>query len=76
MKRFIRRNQHLIGLSMVLVFVSGCAGAVSKTAEQLSKDAVSPIVVPIEQGQKAKKTLDGVNADQEERNRAMDETAP
>lgn len=73
MKEYLRRNKTFLAIAGLLVFGSGCAGAVSTTGEQLAEDALKPITVPIEQGQKAKGTLEAAQKAQEERQRQIDE---
>ena len=73
MLKHIRKHRHSIAAVGVLMFVAGCYGAVSKTADQLSHDAMMPVTVPIEQGNKAKDKLNQINAAQLQQNQEMEE---
>lgn len=73
MKRWLKQRKHVAMLTVLVTIGSGCLGAVQTTTKQLEKDALSPITVPIEQGLKAKNTIEGVNARQEERNAQIEE---
>jgi hypothetical protein len=61
MRRHLRKlheHKHLIMLTALLMFVSGCAGAVKKTGDQLTDDALSPVTVPIEGYKKGVDTVE------------------
>jgi len=73
MKEYLRRNKTFLAIAGLMVFGSGCAGAISTTGDQLAEDALKPITVPIEQGQKAKDMLDTAQQAQEGRQRLIDE---
>ena len=73
MRKHLARHKHLIITTGVLMFVSGCAGAVTQTGNQLGKDIAAPITVPIEQGQKAQGTLKDVNERQLQENQQMED---
>lgn len=73
MRHFVRRNKYWLFATALLVAGSGCVGAVSETTRQLNEDAMSPIVVPVEQYKKSKATLGTVEAGQEEKNRQIEE---
>lgn len=73
MKDYLRRNKTFLAIAGFLVFGSGCAGAISTTGDQLAEDALKPITVPVEQGQKAHETLEEVQRMQEEGNAALED---
>ena len=73
MKRFVEENKTLIAVTALLMLGAGCAGAINKTGQQLGEDAAKPITVPIEQGLKAKETLQGVNQKTLQENQQIEE---
>lgn len=73
MRRRLKKYKYHILLTMLLVAGSGCLGAVKKTNEQLTEEALKPITVPIEGYQRAKSATEGVNAAQAEKQRQIEE---
>lgn len=60
MRHHLERHKHLIVTAGLLMFASGCAGAISKTSDQLGKEAATttppPIERPLNQDQQAENT--------------------
>lgn len=73
MLKHVKKHKHTIAVAGLLMFVSGCMGAVSTTADQLGKDVAAPVVVPIREGTKAMDKLHGINDAQEQENREIEE---
>lgn len=46
--RFARRNKLLVAATALLMAGAGCVGAVNETGKQLTKDALTPISVPVQ----------------------------
>ncbi|HJV33196.1 MAG TPA: hypothetical protein VJ694_04175 [Patescibacteria group bacterium] len=45
---FARRNMFLVAATALLMAGAGCAGAIKKSGDQLTEDALKPITVPIQ----------------------------
>ena len=46
--RFAKRNKLLLAATALLMAGAGCVGAANETANQLTKDALMPISVPVQ----------------------------
>jgi len=66
-------RKHVAALTILATLGGGCLGAVKTTTRQLQEDALSPVVVPVEQGGKARKTLEGVSEREAERAKEIEE---
>ena len=73
MKVYLRKNRTMLMVAGLLVFGSGCVGALNTTGNQLTEDALKPISVPIREGSKAIDSLKNVNSLQVERQKQIDE---
>ena len=71
--RHIHKHKNLIMLTALLMFVSGCAGAVKKTGDQLTDDALSPVSVPIEGYKKGVDTVEKERDRLEKTNQQLEE---
>lgn len=45
---FANRNKFLVAATALLMAGAGCVGAVNETTQELTKDALTPITVPIQ----------------------------
>lgn len=70
---FARRNSFLLVATALLMAGAGCAGAVRKTGEQLTEDALKPISVPIEAYSQAVETASNAEAYDRMRQESMGE---
>lgn len=70
---YLRRNRAVLVMAGFLVLGSGCAGVVKETGDQLTEDALSPVTVPIREGNKAMDTLREIDAQQKAQNAEMEE---
>ncbi len=72
--RKLKKHKRLVLITALLVFGSGCFGAVSKTTQELSNDAMKPVSVPVEAYGHAKAVTNDVNAKQLEENKQIEAT--
>lgn len=68
-KIHLKRNRLTLAFAGMLVFGSGCLGAVKTTGDQLTEDALAPVAVPVREGTRAMERLEEIQALQEERAR-------
>lgn len=73
---FARRNKFLVAATALLMAGAGCVGAVNETGKQLTKDALTPISVPVQvykQGLEAASNTDASQRNQLEQSGLLDE---
>ena len=71
--RHLHKHKNLIMLTALLMFVSGCVGAVKKTGDQLTNDALSPVTVPLQGYKQGVDTAEKESKRLEETNKQLQE---
>lgn len=71
-KSRLRRRAYFFIVVTLLLVGSGCAGKALETANELGREAASPVTVPLEQGHKATDKLKAINELQENRNQELE----